>query len=127
MTFRDLNHSDRREIQELLLDRSRMLEQDLAGLEGVTLGEGADLAGSSSSAPGHPAELASEVTAKSDLYGQLESRSGELWEVREALARLETGSFGICDDCGEAIPLERVRAIPYARQCIDCKSVEEGA
>jgi DnaK suppressor protein len=39
----------------------------------------------------------------------------ELREVREALARLDAGTYGICQQCGEPIPLARLRAYPAAR------------
>jgi DnaK suppressor protein len=116
---------DLKEMQELLLDRSRVLEVDLAGLEYETTGLGAERVGAHSSAPGHLAELASDASAKAVMYGQLESQSDELSEVRDALERLADGSFGRCDNCSEAIPLERLRAIPYARLCMKCKSEEE--
>lgn len=125
MAVSTLNSIDIQEIQDLLLDRSRLLESDLAGLENETSGEAAERSGAPSSAPGHLAELASDASGKDVLYGQLESQSGELWEVRDALERLETGAFGLCDYCEEAIPIERFRAIPYTRLCVSCKSKEE--
>ncbi|MBA3483285.1 MAG: TraR/DksA C4-type zinc finger protein [Pirellulales bacterium] len=41
-------------------------------------------------------------------------------EVRAALARLENGAFGRCEQCGKAIAAARLEAIPYARHCIKC-------
>ena len=43
-------------------------------------------------------------------------------KIREALARIEEGTFGICDRCGEEISLKRLRARPVANFCIACKS-----
>ncbi len=126
MAARTLDRVDVKEIQELLLERSSALEFDLAGLESETGGAGAERAGAHSSAPGHLAELASDASERDHMYGRLESQSGELMEVRAALQRLEKGAFGDCETCGEAIPLERLRAIPYARLCVACKSAEEG-
>ncbi len=124
MTVRALNSITMKEIQELLRDRSRLLEVDLSGLDHDTAGMGADRAGAHS-APGHMAELASDASEKSVMYGQMEIQSDELVEVRDALERLENGSFGLCDSCNEDIPLERLRAIPYARLCMSCKTEEE--
>jgi RNA polymerase-binding transcription factor DksA len=59
------------------------------------------------------------------MYGRMESESGEVQEIREALERLHNGTFGSCESCGHAIPLERLKAIPYARLCVGCKSEEE--
>jgi DnaK suppressor protein len=120
-----MNSIDLKAMQDLLLDRSKVLEVDLDGLESETMGDDADPAGSHSMAPEQMAELASDASEKAIMYGRMESESGELQEVREALERLENGTFGLCENCGEAIPLERLEAIPYASLCVKCKSAEE--
>jgi DnaK suppressor protein len=43
-------------------------------------------------------------------------------EVDHALAKLDAGSYGICEHCGEMIGRERLRALPYARLCLRCKT-----
>jgi RNA polymerase-binding protein DksA len=48
-----------------------------------------------------------------------------LQQVEEALGRLEDGSFGICEICEQPIHPDRLRALPYARLCINCKAREE--
>lgn len=48
-----------------------------------------------------------------------------LLSLREALARIERGRFGICESCGEAISIKRMLANPTAAVCIDCKAEEE--
>ena len=42
-----------------------------------------------------------------------------------ALAKIEQGSFGICDECGEAIASGRLEARPVTTLCIKCKEEEE--
>lgn len=42
--------------------------------------------------------------------------------VREAIARIDKGEYGICELCGEPIKLERLAAIPYTSMCIKCAS-----
>jgi len=64
--------------------------------------------------------------AVEDLLGRLEGRERhELDEIQAAQARLETGSFGVCEGCGDAIPLTRLRAVPWARHCLACRAREE--
>ncbi len=46
----------------------------------------------------------------------------ELKKVTAALARLESGRFGVCVTCGSAIDRNRLVAHPYAEECIDCAS-----
>lgn len=46
-------------------------------------------------------------------------------EIEDALRRLEEGTFGICEVCGEPIEVSRIKAIPFVTQCIGCKRKEE--
>ena len=43
-------------------------------------------------------------------------------KIRNALADMEEGAYGICDHCGEDIPVARMMARPVARHCIRCKT-----
>ena len=49
----------------------------------------------------------------------------ELRQIRQALARLDAGEYLDCATCGEAIGEERLQAIPYTDQCINCASRHE--
>ena len=65
-------------------------------------------------------------TVQDELNSQLvEVESRELKAIDEAIARLENGTYGKCDGCGKSIPLTRLRAIPYATDCIDCRRTAE--
>ncbi|MGD8959700.1 MAG: RNA polymerase-binding protein DksA [Desulfobacteraceae bacterium] len=46
-------------------------------------------------------------------------------KIKKALERIDNGSFGICETCGEEISIERLRARPVTTQCIECKTKEE--
>jgi RNA polymerase-binding transcription factor DksA len=41
--------------------------------------------------------------------------------VRDALRRMYTGEYGICENCGRDIPLQRLQAQPYATRCLPCQ------
>jgi RNA polymerase-binding transcription factor DksA len=45
----------------------------------------------------------------------------ELRCADEALARLDAGKYGQCQNCGDAISIERLTAIPFASYCVDCQ------
>lgn len=49
----------------------------------------------------------------------------EISEIASALARIESGDYGICIDCGVEIPEERLKVKPYARRCIQCEEKNE--
>jgi DnaK suppressor protein len=48
-----------------------------------------------------------------------------IMKVKEALDRIENGTFGICESCGKPISAKRLMARPVTTQCIDCKTEEE--
>lgn len=49
----------------------------------------------------------------------------EVRAIEAALSRLPTEDFGVCVDCGAAIPFERLRAYPTADRCVSCQSIHE--
>jgi RNA polymerase-binding protein DksA len=49
----------------------------------------------------------------------------ELKKITAALARMESGQFGVCIDCGTPIDERRIKAYPYAIECIDCATLDE--
>ena len=46
-------------------------------------------------------------------------------KIKEALDRIDDGSYGKCEECGEKISIERLKARPVTTLCIDCKSLQE--
>ncbi len=46
-------------------------------------------------------------------------------KIKEALARIDDGTFGICEECGEEISEERLKARPVTTLCIECKTKAE--
>ena len=54
-----------------------------------------------------------------------EREKHELDEIFSAQARLEAGTFGVCEACGRPIPIARLRAMPTARHCAPCEAREE--
>ena len=48
-----------------------------------------------------------------------------LYNIEEALTRIEDGTYGKCIECKKAIGLPRLKRLPYTRMCIDCKEKEE--
>jgi RNA polymerase-binding protein DksA len=49
----------------------------------------------------------------------------ELTHIETALRRIAVGSFGICEECDDEIPLKRLRVRPDASLCLDCQEVME--
>jgi DnaK suppressor protein len=54
-----------------------------------------------------------------------ERKKGLIRKIDQALARLENGTYGICEECEEEISVERLKARPVTTLCIECKRNEE--
>lgn len=68
------------------------------------------------------------ATQESDRNFELRIRDRErklINKIREALERIDDGSFGTCELCGEEISVGRLKARPVTTLCIDCKIEEE--
>jgi DnaK suppressor protein len=63
---------------------------------------------------------ASDNVSRDMLAATLERERRTLNEIESALVRLKKGEYGICGNCGVAIPKPRLDAIPWARVCVDC-------
>ena len=57
--------------------------------------------------------------------GNLERTSNRLSEVRTALQRIDSGTFGICADCEANINLKRLAAVPWTSYCIVCQEAAD--
>lgn len=66
-------------------------------------------------------ENASEVEQYADNLALENSLEKELKKINIALEKMEGGAYGICQNCGEEIDIERLRAYPVAQNCIKCK------
>ncbi len=65
-------------------------------------------------------------SVQDELNSQLiEVEARELSAIDEAIARMEMGTYGQCDGCEKSIPLTRLRAVPYATDCIACRRKSE--
>lgn len=74
------------------------------------------------------ADPADRASAESDRAFTLRIRDRErrlIRKIQSAIQRLEDGTYGICEECGEEISVARLKARPVTKLCINCKSRQE--
>ena len=64
---------------------------------------------------------AATVDRERDLVLSAQARQA-VEQIDQAVARIEAGTYGLCTRCGQKIPRMRLKAIPYADLCVDCKA-----
>jgi DnaK suppressor protein len=75
-------------------------------------------------------DMNDQATAEADQNFALRIKDRErklIKKIDEALERLATRTYGICEGCGEDIPLKRLKARPVTTFCIECKTKQEQA
>ena len=72
-----------------------------------------------------PLDRAAADTDRSYTLRIRDRESVLIKKIRASLEDIEDGVYGICDDCGRDIAIERLRARPVTRHCIRCKTRQE--
>ncbi len=119
---RKLTKKDLDEYRMLLLQRRMFLTGNMGNLENGVGGNGAGR-----DSMGDAADLGAGSLEMDFALSVLESEGNALQMIDEAITRVDSGSYGICDNCEKPIIKARLKAIPWADRCIDCQRAEEGA
>ena len=113
--------------QKILLDRQTNLLHSCAGLSHVALQKAGARSNDDSQVTDDPADLAAATCDQNFSIQMLGRLQAELEEIADALERIQSRSYGTCEECGKPIPETRLEAIPTADTCIPCKSAQENA
>ena len=73
----------------------------------------------------HMADQGTDNFDREFALNLVSSEQDALYEIDEALQRVDAGTYGACEACGKAIEKARLKALPFARMCIHCKSEAE--
>lgn len=73
----------------------------------------------------HMADVATDTYDREFSLGLASNERQILYELEDALKKIEDGSFGICEECALAISRVRLKAVPYARLCVKCQEKKE--
>jgi DnaK suppressor protein len=123
-----LSAAELEHFQRLLLEKRRELLGNVSKIEGEALRQSRlDASGDLSSMPIHMADLGTDNFEQEFSLDLMDSERRLLVEMEDALHRIETGTFGICEGTGKPISKARLEAQPWARYSVEyAKMVEEG-
>lgn len=116
---------DTEHFRELLNEERQRVVAAIQNLHDDHQGSMSDETGEDSAYDNHLADTATETYDRELDYTLEENSENVLAEIDAALKRIDDGSYGICTNRGEQIPLERLEARPYATLCIDCQRERE--
>lgn len=121
-----LPKSDLKAYKALLLKEREKVGGELSHITANTLNKSArDASGDLSGYSYHMADTASDDYERDFSLGRATEEQKAMYLIDEALKRVEDGTYGSCTQCGKLIPKTRLKAIPQAELCIDCKKANE--
>ncbi len=121
MTKKDLDR-----YKKLLLKKKEEVLRAMKHIEQDTLSQSQrDASGDLSGYTLHMADIATDSYDREFSLGLATNAQQILYEIEEALKRVQEKHFGDCQTCGKPINRRRLTAIPYASLCIECQSKEE--
>lgn len=107
------------EFRERLVEERRRVQEALEFLRQESPGSLEDDTQELSMRDDHIGDLATATFDRELDEGLEEGAERRLEQVEHALARIDEGTYGICEACGRPIAEERLRAVPWATLCID--------
>ena len=119
--MKKIPQSDLEELRIALTTERDNLEEELAG-HGRVLNDAGDWEGASigfdgeEADPNDAADQIEELVTNVPLVAELEEKHTD---IVEALEKMEQGVYGICEEGDEPIPLDRLKANPSARTCVE--------
>lgn len=113
------------EARNRLEEQRRSLEDVKATFDHLGEESETEAAGELSTLAQHPADLGTETFDRERDLSLLEQVVAELDDVEHALRRLDDGTYGTCEACGQPIDAARLEALPAARFCVKDQSAAE--
>jgi len=112
--------------KKLLEQLSNRVRSDANGIvDQVLAGSGGNGGGELSNAPLHLGDMGTEEYLYDMNTTLLANEQFIVAAARDALARIDDGTYGKCEACGKAIAPERLEAIPYTRYCVKCAETND--
>lgn len=123
-----MKKSDLEQFKVLLTQLRAQIRGDVRQLTSEALEGGHD-----SKSPTHMAELGTETFEQDFSLGVVERDQSVLEKINDALTRIEKGTYGLCKGClaegkppsRAGIPKARLKAVPYADECVSCARKKE--
>ena len=103
IALRNQMHGDVSSITETAMRKNRIDESPVSG-----------------ASPIHLADAGSDNFEQEFTLSLMEAGAETLQKIKEAIRRIDDGTYGVCEDCGAKIPKKRLEAIPYASKCVKC-------
>ena len=120
-----LTKEQMKQFRQLLITERAKLVSEIKSIAQDTSTSPREASGDLSAYTVHMADMAADTYERELSMNIVSSEQEILYQVDDALKRLDEGSFGVCQQCSQPISMSRLKAVPYASLCISCQRVKE--
>jgi RNA polymerase-binding protein DksA len=121
-----LNKKELAEFKKIVLKKKEQVLEEIKHISEDTLKKSQkDASGDISGYTYHMADVATDTYDREFSMSLASNERKFIYELDDALKRIEDGIFGICEDCKGLIAKSRLKAVPSARLCVRCQEKKE--
>lgn len=121
-----LSKKELKEYKKLVLEKKDEILADIKHISDDTLKKSQkEASGDISGYTYHMADVATDNYDREFSLGIASNERKFIYELDDALKRIEDGTFGTCEDCKGLIAKNRLKVVPYARLCVKCQEKRE--
>lgn len=120
-----LNKEQVKQLRQLLITERAKLAGEIKAIAEDASKSPRDASGDLSAYTVHMADMSADTYERELSMNIVSSEQELLYQIDDALKRLDDGSFGVCQQCNQPIAMSRLKAVPYASMCIGCQRAKE--
>ena len=114
-----------KQLRQLLITERAKLAEEIKSIAREAATSPRDASGDLSAYTVHMADMAADTFDRELSMNIASSEQEILYQIDDALKRLDDGSYGVCQQCNQPIAMSRLKAVPYASLCIACQRSKE--
>ena len=119
------NKEQIKQFRQLLITERVKLADEIKSIAHDVSTSPRDASGDLSAYTVHMADMAADTYERELSMNIVSTEQELLYQIDDALKRLDDGSFGLCQQCNQPITMSRLKAVPYASLCISCQRSKE--
>ena len=120
-----LSKDQLKQFRQLLITERAKLADEIRSITQNASKSPREASGDLSAYTVHMADMAADTYERELSMNIVSSEQELLYQIDDALKRLDDGTFGTCQQCSQPILMSRLKAVPYASLCIACQRTKE--
>jgi len=125
MATKTLSNETLEQYEKILILEKEQTQKLINNINDIQRKGNKDQSGDLSSYSIHQADMGTDTDESEKRVYMLNKELEKIQKLNKALKRIYDKSYGVCEICGCYIPENRLKIVPYAKFCIECKSKEE--